>query len=498
MKNLFALLFSSLIVLSSNSQSIISDFEQESGINNFETPFLTNKNLKSIKATKQQLDSIVADYYISNTNEWYTWLQTTYTYDEFGNLTEYIEYSHSNESIIPYAKKEFTYTADGDISQQLIYNWDSYMGSYTLYYQEDYVYNNSGALIEFVAQGTWEDKLENTAKTEYEYENGNLLSNIHYEWKGQQWTESWKMESVYDGTSLINHKFFSWSASNNQFEISKNHNYYYNADHNLIKMESYNYYGSDSLKRIYEYNEQNKLMLEKQLLKEENNGSWVNTRKTVYTYDDEMNMLEESSYDWNALDIEWDIYLKKAYAYAENANLTEFAYYEGRYTDDLIPQYKYTYEYNISFSFEDLVLPSLEKSYNSGLGLGHSSLYYDSIENKHMKTSHSLYGWNVNDQEWKLNNNSHYYYSDKFIDGVQDNIDNEIIVYPNPASEFIVFETQDASYPIKVIIYDMQGKTVLEKDLSDSKLSIKGMNSGMYCYQILYDAQIINGKFIVE
>ncbi len=497
MKKLFALLFSSLIILSVNSQPIMDDFEQVGNTNNFETPLKTNRKLQSIQATKQQLDSIVADFYNSSTNEWYAWLQTTYAYDEYGNLAEYIEYSHSNEGLIPYAKKEFAYTAEGNISQQLIYDWNSNTSAYVLHYQEDYVYNSSGALIEFVVKGTWEDKIDNTFKIEYAYDKGNLISYIRFVWENAEWVNSYKKEYIYNGTSLINEDYFLWNEINNQFDIYSRSNYYYNDD-NLTKIESHNYFNSDSVKRIYEYNDQNKKTLSLTTKKEDNSDLWQMNWKTEFIYDDDMNMLAENRYTWDDELNDWKHTQERDYSFAENANLTEFVYHEGIYSDELNPQFKYTYEYNDSFSFDDLVLPSISMNNYSWPGVSYYNLNYDSIENKHMKTSHRLYWWNVNDQEWKINNHSHYYYSDKFIDGVQENITNEIIVYPNPASDFIVFETPRASYPIKVLICDIQGKTVLERDLSDSKLSIKGLKSGMYLYQVHFENSIISGKFLVE
>lgn len=77
----------------------------------------------------------------------------------------------------------------------------------------------------------------------------------------------------------------------------------------------------------------------------------------------------------------------------------------------------------------------------------------------------------------------------------------KVLVYPNPASNFIQFTSFNANLN-SLLIYDMTGKLIITESLENgkSKISTQSFNNGIYMYALLNDEhQIIStGKFTVN
>lgn len=77
---------------------------------------------------------------------------------------------------------------------------------------------------------------------------------------------------------------------------------------------------------------------------------------------------------------------------------------------------------------------------------------------------------------------------------------NFIKVYPNPAKNFVVFESK-TEYPIKIAVYDLYGKKVTEKEilpLVSIKIETIEWLSGVYTWKGTSEAKnTVNGKLII-
>jgi len=73
----------------------------------------------------------------------------------------------------------------------------------------------------------------------------------------------------------------------------------------------------------------------------------------------------------------------------------------------------------------------------------------------------------------------------------------KIKVYPNPASEYIVFDLDEISSSAKVMIYSIQGKLITSQELNVStEVNLNGFSKGTYFYTIKSEEVCINGSFI--
>lgn len=75
-----------------------------------------------------------------------------------------------------------------------------------------------------------------------------------------------------------------------------------------------------------------------------------------------------------------------------------------------------------------------------------------------------------------------------------------ISIYPNPAKDNITFTSAETSLRSKILITDVSGKTLVEKDWNGAelKMNTEGFESGIYFVQISSDKGIAYQKLIIE
>ena len=77
-------------------------------------------------------------------------------------------------------------------------------------------------------------------------------------------------------------------------------------------------------------------------------------------------------------------------------------------------------------------------------------------------------------------------------------IDNEVILFPNPAQSFMNIQLANNQTIDRIIITDMTGKKVLEKNQHLSKINIETLSSGMYLIRIYSGTQGYQNKFLKQ
>jgi hypothetical protein len=70
--------------------------------------------------------------------------------------------------------------------------------------------------------------------------------------------------------------------------------------------------------------------------------------------------------------------------------------------------------------------------------------------------------------------------------GTKDLAANNIKIYPNPAMDFVILETEDMLGANSVTLYNLNGAVVLQQTIDDNKfrLSLDNIPNGLYLYQI--------------
>ena len=75
----------------------------------------------------------------------------------------------------------------------------------------------------------------------------------------------------------------------------------------------------------------------------------------------------------------------------------------------------------------------------------------------------------------------------------------EIKVYPNPAKDYVIFETSESGIKGTVILMNVFGEEIVKKELSSGKnvFDIRGVDSGVYFYRIETENYFYNGEIVI-
>jgi len=87
---------------------------------------------------------------------------------------------------------------------------------------------------------------------------------------------------------------------------------------------------------------------------------------------------------------------------------------------------------------------------------------------------------------------------DGTIVNIEEILENDLAVYPNPAQDFISFESELNLNNVPLQIIDIQGKIVSEGLLKNGRFSVEALNPGSYIIQIEVNGNIGQRKFIKE
>ncbi|MCD4725686.1 MAG: T9SS type A sorting domain-containing protein, partial [Bacteroidales bacterium] len=271
----------------------------------------------------------------------------------------------------------------------------------------------------------------------------------------------WKDEYSYDATgNLTEILSYYWNESTSQWVVGWKEECSYDAAGNLTESLAYDWEESTSL--------------------------WVVDWKDEYSYDATGNLTEILSYYWNESTSQWVACWKDEYSYDAAGNLTEYLSYDWNESiSQWVVDWKQEYTYNNSYSFDELLLP-----------------YYDDffiLHFRHMLTESISYYWDDFVNQWILDYKGTFFYSEKNINNISDLSVMDIKIYPNPATEFVVFDVNSTSKTAIVEIFDINGKKVLHQELSDNKqISVSHLNRGLYMYKLIHNSTIYSGKIMIE
>ena len=84
---------------------------------------------------------------------------------------------------------------------------------------------------------------------------------------------------------------------------------------------------------------------------------------------------------------------------------------------------------------------------------------------------------------------------DKDYQGLEENIVDNVMVYPNPANDFIMIRANDDSPLQRIDIYDITGKLMISS--IETEINVSKLESGMYFVNILTDKGVVTKKISV-
>ena len=105
-----------------------------------------------------------------------------------------------------------------------------------------------------------------------------------------------------------------------------------------------------------------------------------------------------------------------------------------------------------------------------------------------------------NEQLWREDFAEAYLWLfDSFANAIDENsVRSDIVVWPNPATDFIILPEYAFSGDTKINIYTMKGEVVVEFLLTSNRIDISGLDTGLYVIEINTGHYLYQGKFIKE
>lgn len=110
--------------------------------------------------------------------------------------------------------------------------------------------------------------------------------------------------------------------------------------------------------------------------------------------------------------------------------------------------------------------------------------------------------WILNKNNESLGALSFYNFTvQPFTSGFWSQLDDSLIVYPNPVKDFLVVRTKDKTILTKLILQDVSGKKILEitdTEKSGSSIDLRGLQSGLYFLTCYSSKGILKRKIILS
>ncbi len=360
-------------------------------------------------------------------------IEHTYNVDNLLIQRSEFSWNFNIESISEDRRYTYSYNVDGKLEESSL----TYFVSNILIgvFQEEYVYNDTGQLIEnytFFLDET--ETVTEITRTDYSYDiYGNINQELNYE-PIDSLSSEWIVKDILG---------FVFDEDGNQLEFTlsvwdENLSVWYVRYRDVFTYDS-NGYQIDYFKQVWN----DSLMILSNTTKEEYERNSIGDVETAYYY------------TWDILNAEWEVSTRREYTYDAS----------------ILP--------------EQLILPD-------ELGDWHNF--------KGKREEFVNYFWDDDEGVWLPHLRNRYHYSEQDLStNVSDVFESDILIYPNPTSNFIVFDVENIDTYSKVQLFDMQGKNVLTRTISpNNRLYVNYLSSGVYLYEFHNDGQVHRGKIVIN
>ncbi|WP_167618028.1 T9SS type A sorting domain-containing protein [Maribellus sediminis] len=246
--------------------------------------------------------------------------------------------------------------------------------------------------------------------------------------------------------------------------------------------------------------------------------AWKNAFKYEYAYNNNDSVAQKLLYCWNEKAVDWNYYYKYEYSY-NNQNCQDSCcqYQWDSVANQWAKQFKFEYQYNVDNKLEkqyQFCYDSVKNQWDSCAChlyeyaneylYKHEFCTYDSVNNEWDYNWKHEYLYNGEGQikqlhryqhsslkstatDWVLDTKDFYYYASG-VTGVglaADLVEQQISIYPNPASSQITLEMRDVEN-CRLQIFDITGRNIYQKSIQAKKtvISLKQFNPGIYFFVI--------------
>lgn len=361
-----------------------------------------------------------------------------------------------------------------------LWNFDNTVAIYDLSERELYHYDADGRVVSILVQNRVSDGWVNNYVSKYTYDELGLLAVYASQyWSNNQWLDLFRYTYTYDehhrlieelvestlSGPLANYLLFLYEYNDQDLLISQ------------IIREWKTIAWANSVFRQNTYDDQNRIIY--QLRQDWESGAWENSRDFSYTYDTLSNLQEYLSRVWSVSD--WMTEYRNVYQY-----------------DLLNNRLKLQRQYHIGGNFWSLAYQTLY-SYDM-----HSNLITETgqsfASNDWINTSMSRYGYSENHQQISIVNmswenawvpqDSFYRYYNSLSSVVDHSPIHHVVLYPNPANDFVTLPKDRMNGIKSITVYDLHGRLI--KEVSSSNLASGGFEVNdlpVGQYTVLIDTQ---------
>jgi hypothetical protein len=426
-----------------HGQSLLPPVSQVSG-NGMYSGFTS---LKNIQEEVQKPDSTLQENWVDSTSQWVT-----------------------------AGKRVNTYNAYGQIILDLAYWWDETAGMWVFRYKNDYTWNEGSKLLS-VASFLW-DEIRGTwyggSRHDYTYDDhGNKATVISFDWdpNAEDWIYYNKEEYNYDAEGkLASLTAWKWNISPDQWfmDFKMDHAYDQNGNDTLINLYTIDPdNGALAVSEImkYGYDENGFRVSFLEVIRPDSVTGWINNYRSEYTNDATGNLILSVQYYWNEITGEWLANIKESYDYDAAGHVTLYKEYLNN---------------DSPVNWDSTLI--IEQT-------------YDEYGNLKVETFH---GKSAFTGVWNVSRNINFY-SVYDITQVPSIPDPPVSVYPNPASEYILFDLEGSPESAIVEMFNSQGRQVLKRRIFGSEpVTVNQLAKGIYMYTVTYGKKIYSGKVLIQ
>lgn len=463
MKKIFTICFISAIYLTSFSQGTFVKYSDN---------FIDELSAKDLSYFNEEIFSNPDELYILDSTVGFKFFTETDSASIFKTIISYNEYENS-QTTISYDRQSEDFLWD-NYSKTIRYFNDSDLLEMIIYYQGDgqiwikrqksvYEYNSNLETVLYISY-MWDEVLYDwylSSKTEVEYySSGNKRSRtmLTFDRENEVWVNNSKTEYYYDAENRIISELSSWWDTAGSFW-------------NQISWQS------------FEYTDTGKIIVNYQM----DSTGWIPYDRSEENWSDDYHCYSTREKYIN--DTSW------LFVYEADCSFNE--------DDLLIAQESYRFLEPDSVWIGDV---KFEKNINDkGQTIDLINYSWDFWNETWELNTMLLYGYNELDIQfysctkvyteglWEKGWSQVKYYSDPY--GVSDNpvTDENVLVYPNPASSYITKLNPNAI----IQLHNHQGQLILKSTPGEDQVSLKGLTPGVYIAIIIEDEKIIGKEKLV-
>lgn len=387
------------------------------------------------------------------------------SYDANGN-DNYIFYRSYNTSSSSWDPSVIRYKSYSPSNKIVLYV-DSFLNStnYIFSFKDVYVYDSNDSL-QIITQSKW-----NTSLSSWQYNN-----RVQYSYTATGKTNVYLLQN-FNGSSWVNSSRVTYS---------------YNSSDQLISAlgEQWNT-GTSSWqnysKTTYTNDANGNVLIQVNQLWNTTTNAWVNSNRTTNTYNSSNYLTSQIVEGWITGSSSWLNSTNESITYN---SLNIISHDVVKWWNTSLSSWKNHSQYTLTFDANNIPATQVNQNWDDVNSVWVNNYQYTfTYNNHHYQTFRYIQSWNTTLNSWGNTEQDYYWFENNPLSISNPNlIDTKIKLYPNPASDNVIFETNfDTPQNIDVYIIDASGKLCFNTKTYQSNIgmqllniSTKNLSSGQY------------------